>query len=242
MSSHWLQILCTVIVYCVPLVSVSPFCLTSGILIIHEHYISTPFTNCNVPHSWLKNLVTCASFGEYCKRGWILNCKFKPLNSQSLAVHKTVATSVINFVTETARLMVESWEVWTYFSIQPKLAIFSKWRQYTLLGSCLTYFTSFIRGHRLSWSFSARAGGVNQQLRKELELSELERAFAFAAFSSDGSNFFLSCWLTPPALRKLHERRIHNNFPLRMGSRWTGTWTRIFQNGNGTRESTNVNE
>ena len=27
---------------------------------------------------------------------------------------------------------------------------------------------------RLSWSFSARAGGVNQQLRKELEPSELE--------------------------------------------------------------------
>jgi len=54
MPSHWLQILCTVIVYCVPLVSVFPFCLTAGILIIPEHYISTPFTNCNVPHSWLK--------------------------------------------------------------------------------------------------------------------------------------------------------------------------------------------
>ena len=36
---------------CVRIVSVSPFCLTAGILIIHKHYISTPFTNCNVPHS-----------------------------------------------------------------------------------------------------------------------------------------------------------------------------------------------
>jgi len=52
--------LTTDIVYsnCVRIVSVFPFCLTAGILIIHEYYISTIFTNCNVPHSSLKNLVT----------------------------------------------------------------------------------------------------------------------------------------------------------------------------------------
>jgi len=134
MSSHWLQILCTVIVYCVPLVSVSPFCLTAGILIIHEHYISTPFTNCNVPHSWLKNLVTCASFGEYCKQGWILNCKFRPLNSQSLTVHKT-ATSVYQFCH--GDCTANGWELRGLnlrFSIHPRLAIFSKWRTIHITG------------------------------------------------------------------------------------------------------------
>ena len=40
------------------------FCCVDYLL--HEHYISTPFTNCNVPQSWLKNLVTLVA-----AEGWL---------------------------------------------------------------------------------------------------------------------------------------------------------------------------
>jgi len=43
--------LCTVIVYRLYLSPLFVSQLEFLILIIHEHYISTPFTNCNVPHS-----------------------------------------------------------------------------------------------------------------------------------------------------------------------------------------------
>ena len=49
---------------------------------------------------------------------------------------KTVATSVYHFVTETAQLMVDSWEVWTYSLISSLgLQYAPNEAQYTVWGS-----------------------------------------------------------------------------------------------------------